>query len=382
MFSYDTLLLGLAVFSATIAAASCSISRRPQDDRNNRTRIDAVANSNGTQAPGSDATTDNGSTLPSGGGDFGGSEHGPASGSDATWSSGSTATTLVVPEQDGNIWRFTMGDTVAEIDTSIGASIQTFAYRGVNVLAASSWFRPSPQARWGWPPPPEVESAPFTPSLQNNVVTFIGSVNRTWGLQASKRVWADAADQTLNIEYTLTNRSSVVASWAPWEISRVHPAGLTYFPEGTAINAKTNVLGMAQLPVTTLAGVTWLNQQSAPLEPAKYIVARDGAEGWIAHVESGLVFIKSFADTSPDQLGPDEGEIQLYTEAPATADKFLEVEEEGPMVALPPGSSTSWTVHWRLRPLPSHIAATVGNAALVQWTRGVLGLGAAVQSSR
>jgi hypothetical protein len=33
--------------------------------------------------------------------------------------------------------------------------------------------------------------------------------------------------------------------------------------------------------------------------------------GWIAHAESGLVFIKSFADTSPDQLGPDEGKTRF-----------------------------------------------------------------------
>lgn len=370
-----------------MVAASCNTARGPQDNGGSRQANPAVANGSGSPGPGGDAHANNGTPSPpagdsgtaaAGGSGTGSGGSGPAAGGNVPKISGNPTNTFVAPEQHGNIWRFTFGDTVAEIDASAGASIQTFAYHGVNVLAASSWFRPSPQARYTWPPPPEIETAPFTPSLLNNVVTFTGAVSRTLGLQASKRVWADTADQTLNIEYTLTNRGSVAASWAPWEVSRVHPTGLTYFPEGKPINAKANVQGIGPLTVTTLAGVTWLDLQAASLNPGKYIVGRDGAEGWVAHVESGLVFIKSFVDTPPEQLGPGEGEIQLYTEAPPTSDKFLEVEDEGPMVAMAPGSSTSWTVHWRLRPLPSNLTATVGNAGLVQWTRGVLGVGAAV----
>src|SRR6202012_779344 len=62
----------------------------------------------------------------------------------------------VTPEAVGSHWRFTLGNTVFEVDPTNGASIPTFARNGHNVLAMRSWFRPSPQSRWSWPPPPEI----------------------------------------------------------------------------------------------------------------------------------------------------------------------------------------------------------------------------------
>ena len=272
----------------------------------------------------------------------------------------------VAPTQVGDRWIFTYGPMVVEIDAAIGAHIATFSRGGSNVLAAGSWFRPSPQQAWGWPPPAEVESLPFAASVSGQVLTMQGANNKQWGLQAKKRFWANSNSEVFTIEYTLTNTGNSTANWAPWEISRVHPTGLTFFPAGQAIQAKTR---SRQLPLQQAHGISWFDYEASALEPGKYIVARDGAEGWIAHVEAGLAFIKTFPDVPVAQIADDEGEIQLYTEAPAGADKFLEVEAEAAVQALAPGQSSVWTVHWYLRQLPDGVVPVSGSTGLVDFVR-------------
>jgi hypothetical protein len=271
----------------------------------------------------------------------------------------------VKPVQAGTLWRFTLGNDVFEVDPPNGASVATFSRNGRNVLAAGSWFRPSPQIRWNWPPPPEIETATYTASASGDVLSAQSPESTTWHLKASRRFWANAENEVVTIEYTLINTAPAAASWAPWEDSRVNATGLTFFPAGQTIANKSPPQQV--LPLQSSGGVWYLDYQNSQLSNGKYIVASDGSEGWFAHAESGIVFIKTFPDYPAAQIPPNEGKIQLYTE---DTHLFLEMEEEGAYGSIAAGGSIVWTVHWYLRDIPSGAAATVGSAALVDFVRG------------
>src|SRR5690625_7425598 len=92
----------------------------------------------------------------------------------------------------------------------------------------------------------------------------------------------------------------------------------------------------------------------------------DGAEGWLAYVNDGIVLIKEFADVPAALNVPGEGEIEIYTNAAKT---YLEIEQQGPLTELDPGESLSWHVSWHLSALPEGVDAQVGDQEEVAWHR-------------
>jgi hypothetical protein len=99
----------------------------------------------------------------------------------------------------------------------------------------------------------------------------------------------------------------------------------------------------------------------------------DGAEGWLAHVAQGLVFIKTFPDVPPAMIAPMEGDVELYVNDPEMdAERYIELENQAAYGMIAPGASVSWTVTWYLRKLPAGMAATP-SAALAQFVRTTIG---------
>jgi hypothetical protein len=121
----------------------------------------------------------------------------------------------------------------------------------------------------------------------------------------------------------------------------------------------------ATMPTTNSGGVTWYAYDAAAVTVDSKIFA-DGAEGWVAHVAADLVFIKKFLDVPPDKIAPNEGDVELYTNDEHT---YIEIENQAAYGSIAPGQSVSWKVEWFLRRMPAGVAATAGNAALVQFVR-------------
>jgi hypothetical protein len=122
------------------------------------------------------------------------------------------------------------------------------------------------------------------------------------------------------------------------------------------------------LPTTNAGGVTWFAYDAAAITADSKVYA-DGAEGWMAHVAEGLVFIKRYVDVPPAMQAPGEGDDELYTNLLHT---YIELEIQGAYAPLAPQASVAWVVTWYLKRLPVDIAATAGNAALVQFVRDTI----------
>lgn len=305
---------------------------------------------------------------------------GGIAGSSGSGGAGGTATGPVKPVLRAGKWAFDMGDVTLEVDPQKGGRISTFKLGTENLLTDATvnptyygstlWISPE-AALWMQPPPAPLDSDPYEAVANDTSVTLTGKpyTSAKLSARAVKTITADPALGAFKLEYKVTNTAQAAVNLAPWEVTRVQPGGLTFFPTGPSVALSQG----ATLPTTNMAGVTWFNYDAAAATANSKLYA-DGTEGWVAHVVHGLVFIKSFADLTADKIAPNEGDVELFTTKaqPTLGMPYVEVECQGAYGPVAPGASTSWTVTWFLRKLPSGIAATAGNAELAQFVRDTI----------
>ncbi len=260
-----------------------------------------------------------------------------------------------------------------EVDPSHGARIIAFRLDDENILTPpsvdpqnyGSTFWPSPQNIWEWPPIAEIDTDPYTVETNSSAVLMKSEISAELELQITKRFVLDVQRSRVAVEYTITNFSETSQTFSPWEVSRVHPDGLTFYPTGDA------TLGSGPFePLTTqeLNGITWFKYDSQTIQANQKLYA-DGAEGWLAHLDGDKLLIKSFQDIPLDHQAPTEGEIEIFANAERP---YIEIEQQGAYTKISPQESLSWTVYWYLRRLPINIAAKVGSEKLVEFVRDVV----------
>jgi hypothetical protein len=330
--------------------------------------------SGGVNATGTGGAGAGGGGGGGGGGTAGAAQPQPQPG-DAGGGGASGAGDSAVPIERGGKYALELGDLSFEVDPQAGGRVTRFALGGRDVLAsaavhADNWgstFWPSPQSGWGWPPPPEIDSAPYAGRIDGDAIVLEGALAAAVGLRVTKRFRADVATRAVVMEFALHNEAAAPARWAAWQISRVPASGLTFFPTGLQTGVRT------ELAVQQIAGVTWYAHDFTAIgavDGDKYIA--DGAEGWIAHANGGLLFVKRFADVPPAEQHASEGEIEIYAnKVDSAARAYVEVECQGPLREIAAGGTLEWTVTWYLRELPADLAVAPGEA-LAEFARSIL----------
>ena len=135
--------------------------------------------------------------------------------------------------------------------------------------------------------------------------------------------------------------------FAPWEVTRVWPGGLTFYPTGAAHPRAGG--GFALPPTRDAAGCTWYQHPgNAPGADQKLLA--DGAGGWLAHVAGDVVLVKTFTAVSAAQAAPGEAEIEIFVDGQG---RYVELEEQGAYQSLPRGQTLAWPVTWIIRKLPA-----------------------------
>ncbi len=280
-------------------------------------------------------------------------------------------------ERREGVYVLEFGATYFEVHAAPGGRVVQFARGGVPILVTQaqvsgdwannfgSTFWTSPQAAWGWPPPFGLDGAPYAATIDTNAasitltspLTAIGDAQ----VELTKTFRADLDADAIVSEFVLRNTGRTVARMAHWQISRVPAGGLTFFPTGRGV--VQDGLGVKE----GSGGITWFDWQTdAPASDGKYIA--DGAEGWLAHVGNGLIFVKSFADLRLDEAAPGEADVEIYATSPG---RYVEIEPQGPFQQIAPGASMSWRVTWKLRALPKGILQEAGAAGLVELARSL-----------
>lgn len=291
----------------------------------------------------------------------------------------------VSASQSANLFTLAMGPLRMVVDAGRGARITEFSFEHANVLTGPDvnpdnygcTFWPSPQSCWCaagggcWPPIAAIDCDPYAgnvdgerPSLQ--LTSALATLGRFAGsrITLTKTFTPVVASGAVDVTYTIRNCSGAVAvTMAPWEISRVRgTGGLTFFAKG--LSEPTYMPGSdgSSFSLVDRGGICWY--KFSPVAESSKAFA--DARGWVAHAtESGLLMLLTYPDLGPGEAAPGEAELELFTGK--TEGNYVEIEPQGALCTIAPGESHSWSVRWKLRPIPSGIAVEVGSAGLADF---------------
>jgi hypothetical protein len=244
-----------------------------------------------------------------------------------------------------------------EVDARRGARVISLRWDGLEVLSGpdvdadnyGSTFWTSPQSDWTWPPPEEIDRAPYAMAAATDVLTFTGPESPALGVRVTKRFRVDRAKGAFSLEYGLHNVGAEPRAYAPWEVTRVPAGGLTLVPGRPS---------SGPLPLEEREGACWYRHApGAPVVGQKAFTGGQG--GLLAHVHNRLLFVKRFAPVPPEAQAPGEAAVEIYA-----CPRYVELEVQGPYARIEPGDSASWMVTWYLRKLPDHIVVSPGSLGL------------------
>lgn len=330
-----------------------------------------ASSSAGHMAP---PTSGSGGSTGSGGMDPIGSMQGTDAGGTAGTNANDASVTLATPVMRGDRCVFELGALAMEIASGTGARItslklgdsELLSGMDVNATNYGSTFWTSPQTDWNWPPIAAIDSAAFSfVDAPNDQCALEGSVvddsshPKVSGVRIAKRWSADAAENAIDVVYSIENTGSAMTQLAPWEITRVPADGFTFYESDAAPS------GDKQPPITMAAGCVWVEHSaSVPVDSKLF----GDAKGWLAHVNAdGVLLLKVFTDVAAGQTAPGEGEVEIYT-----GSGYIEVEDQGSYDSIAAGATREWSVRWYARALPSTVMPSAGSSALIDYVHGLL----------
>jgi hypothetical protein len=283
--------------------------------------------------------------------------------------------TPLVPTPTNGQYLFTNGDFALWVDPNLAGRVTVLSMGQTNLLTgsdvdATNWgstFWTAPQSDWNWPPPAEIDSSPFTPTVTGAVLRVAGPASPTLSVAVVKDfsagMSADASVAVVSITYALLGTGGTVQK-SPWEVTRVATGGISFFAAATCTDP-TN-----PIPLPQAAGACWLDYAAAGLAAGQHKWRLDGTGGWLAHTAGGLLFIKRFQDLAPAALPLGHGEIEIYTAPPS---QYVELEMLGPYSTVTPGAAVTWAVSWIVTRVPATVPAYAGSPELMALVAQLLG---------
>lgn len=225
----------------------------------------------------------------------------------------------------------------------------------------------SPQASWGWPPVSSIDSDPFLVT-SHAPLELVGPRGRVGDaeLQLTKRFRALRGISGFELSYDLQNVGTRSARVAGWQISRVFPGGLTFFPTGANELTPIEPHGSLRLEKRSLLSV----YDHRHFQPGRSLkVHADGMGGLLAHVarpvgRTPLLFLKAFLDSRPEEQAPGEGEVEIFANEDGA---YVEVEVQGKLEVIEPGATSRFAVRWIVCPLPPGVRDEAFDPSLTEF---------------
>ena len=263
------------------------------------------------------------------------------------------------------------GGLAAVIDYKNGGRLESLSLNGENILSGKivnpgNWgtsFWPSPQKAWGWPPSQQLDNLTYTVVQDSTEIILKSQKDPKQGFIFTKSYKINIADTTLVVTYTILNDTTVAQKVAAWEISRVAPEGLTFYPSGS--EAKRGQL--AALTKDSL-GATWFQYNATTIPAGVPKLLADGKEGWLAQLSKGLLLVKSFEDVADAKYAPEEGEIELYANPDHS---YIEIEQQGTYAEVQPKAELKYSVVYKLVKLPVDSSVNISYQKLLDVARSM-----------
>jgi hypothetical protein len=280
----------------------------------------------------------------------------------------------VVPQLNNGFYSLQVGNVYFEVDPSFGARISSlkldnseimFVDRSNGSYLWGSTFWQSPQSDWNWPPSVNLDQNAYDGGISNNKIILLSQVDGNYhtNLQFRKTFYADLADTSITVIYTMINTGSSAHKYSPWELTRVPAGGMFFFPIGDG-----SLSGAFASQFEDFNGIEFFKYTGD--EPASQKMFGDGAEGWTAFVnDDRAIMIKKFSDVPSDKQATGEKEVELWYNGPGS---YLELETQGEYKNINANDSLVWTVKWLVRKVPSGISLDKGSSDLVAYVRKVV----------
>ncbi|MBN2804259.1 MAG: hypothetical protein JXR91_14280 [Deltaproteobacteria bacterium] len=256
--------------------------------------------------------------------------------------------------------------------SSDGGRITDFSLNGVNTIITSkespifgSTFWTSPQNDWGYPPPPQIDTNSFEASFdkKSNRLILTGSPElNVLNVQIKKEFSIDTVNSAIDIKYSILNLLNRDVKFAPWEISRVKPEGLTFFPKG--IDAPFNT-EFPNLPYKVSNNAIWIDHSDAPFKNNKLFSTSDS--NWIGYLFKNHLFLKIYETPQIHVPAPLEAKIEVYSNG-----HYFEIEQQGSYMTIPKNSRYDWRVKWLLRENPKNIANPLQRKSLYNFAQNIV----------
>jgi len=276
-------------------------------------------------------------------------------------------------QQQGDKYLIKQGELTMEVHPAMGGRISSVKHGRHELLITQertssmlwgSVLWSSPQSEWGWPPVKALDHEPYRVSVEDNQLVLTSEIDPKTGYQFVKSHRASSTQSdAFVITYTIYNRSDAAKAVAPWELTRVPTSGIVFFPTGEREH-ESGIFYPMEIQKT--GDVSWFLYDEKKIRDDHHKLMTDSREGWLAYTDNGYLLVKKFADVPAELIAPNEGEVELFTDALKT---YLELQQQGGMTMLEPGERLDWEVTWYVKKLPDDISVSVGSAELVNYVR-------------
>ena len=273
---------------------------------------------------------------------------------------------LIVQNKSNHIFILKSGKTVMKISTK-GGRIVSYRYDGRELLTQStenenfgSTLWTAPQSDWGWPPYDVLDNQDYVVVEYGKGLKLISKPDPKSGFQFEKS-WEVNKNQSIHIKYVIRNISTSTKSVGAWSVTRVPCDGFVFFPDG----------GKGKVPDSNLMldiqneGINWILLNKTQIKEQQKLFST-ASEGWLAYAINGVLFIKQFPDTNPENYSPQQGEVEIYVKENKS---YIELENQGNYQLLQPGESLSYVENWYLLSIPKEINIISGNRELPKLVR-------------
>jgi hypothetical protein len=315
---------------------------------------------------------------------------GPADAQDATEGgadgAAGAAGGLTLPVHRGELYVLEFGALVFSVAPAIGARIVSVKLDGDELLTDAtanprfygSTLWTSPASDWvigAFDPPSVVDRDPYTTTVSADGVITASNVPSTVNgkrFTITKVFRADLANQAIIIDYKITNNGAAAFRLSHWEVTRVFPDGLTFFPTGSS--SKVDFLPQT-MQLTQAQGYTWYDNTTHVASKGESKAGAETLGGFIAHdaphAKGDILFLKVFKDVAPTAAPPGHFEVELFS---SDAHTYVELEDHSSYDLIAPGQTYTQTVRWYVRRLPIGTDRKVGSAALLAAVKNALGI--------
>jgi hypothetical protein len=244
---------------------------------------------------------------------------------------------------------------------AVTADADDIAYLGHDVWVGpqSEWWlhqKVNParrKARANWPPDPYLGFATTQIVRRTSALLALAGVESpVSGVQLSKRfaLSRERAD-SVELQVDARNVRDQPVAWDLWFNTRVPAATRVFVPISREADVRAQPAGAGfDTPVHAHADGMWV--LSATDDPGaqrgKFLL--QPAAGWMAGFQGRQVLVIRFAHQPRERIHPEQGQIELYVDAPAgdAASGLLEMEVHAPYRQLAPGASMQAAERWTL----------------------------------